>query len=271
MTEPARKIETIVHAAGNCVVRASLVEGAAELVVTFESASQWVDRNDPDRPGFGEKFLLESGYSTLSILPRRVANWYRDPAFIAVVLGRRMRRLLARFRRIHTMGDSMGAYGALAYADALSADNVIAFAAISTLNRQKAPWDPRYEAERQAYDWESRFHDAAFGLQCPGSVYVLCDPDRLDARHRARLAPAAGSRLIGIDLPGCKHAITETLAEAGILKAVVRSCLNVASREVVQGLVDGADIAAAFARLEGKKTGRAYAGQYTAGLEAEPG
>jgi hypothetical protein len=39
----------------------------------------------------------------------------------------------------------------------------------------------------------------------------------------------------------------------------------------VQGLVDGADIAAAFARLEGKKTGRAYAGQNTARLDAEPG
>lgn len=271
MTEPRAKIETTLHAAGECVVRASLAEGAAEVVVSFESASQWVDRDNPDRPGFGEKFLLENGYSTLSILPRRVANWYRDPVFIAFLLSRRMRRLLARFRRIHTMGDSMGAYGALAYADALSADNVIAFAAISTLNRQKAPWDPRYAAERQAYDWEGRFHDAAFGLQCPASVYVLCDPDRLDARHRARIAPAAGSRLIGIDLPGCKHAITETLAEAGILKAVVRACLNAAPREAVQGLVDGADIAAAFARLEGKKTGRAYAGQNTARLDAEPG
>lgn len=194
-----------------------------EVVVTFESAVV-PNRTDDTRLGFAEKFLIESGYACVTVLCN-TPHWYRPLDVREFIKSAYLRNFLKRFERIHTYGSSMGGFAALAFADTLRADNVIALAPITSLHDDFAPWEKRF---RNGYkqNWNTQFNDAAKGIETPKSIWLVYDPLTLDMQHVERLRGPSGDRLLDVPWPQAGHAIPNTLLRTGALKELTRICLT---------------------------------------------
>ena len=134
------------------VVRFVIPDAAEEVVVTFESAIGSIQRTNLLRTGFGEKFLLENHFAVISVLPFE-ANWYRTQDIRDFLSSVAIKQFISRFKKIHTYGSSMGAYGALAFADVLGATNVVAISPVTTLASGLVPWENRFRPGT-AFQWD---------------------------------------------------------------------------------------------------------------------
>ncbi len=220
-------------------VRYVVPDGAREVVVTFEGADQTIARHDRNRPGFGERFLLENNYATVSVLTNS-AHWFRDRDVQDYLRGPQLRCFLADFDRVHTYGSSMGGFAAIVFAEVLGASNVVAMQPVSSLRTDLVPWEERFVNGRKL-DWSGAFADAAEVVgKCP-SVWALYDPDNVDARHAERLAAAAPQMKL-IHVKGAVHAVPRHLHKAGMLQQVVRACLKQVLADDVRGILKDAGL-----------------------------
>lgn len=225
----------------SAIVRFVIPPNADEVVVTFESAHGISSQRDHLlRKGFGEKFLLNNGYAVISILPFK-ANWYLPKDIENFLSSSKIRQFLSKFYKIHTYGSSMGAYGALAYADVLGAHNVVAIAPISTLASDLVPWETRFRPAA-ALQWKGSFSDGCEGIKNASSIWVLFDDKGPDVRHVERLEKIADQRLKKVVVPGVGHPVALRLSATGILKKIVLACLQELPYESVQAQIFEQDI-----------------------------
>jgi len=222
----------------SAIVRIIVPKAAREVVVSFESAANDVDRKDKLRAAFGEKFLLENNFAVIGIMPH-FRTWYRTPDIHSFIESIEVRDFLATFQRIHTYGASMGGYGACAFAQVLGAHNVVAFQPISTLAAHLVPWETRFRWSAEKHDWMGPYHDAAKGLMDVESAWIIHDPGCPDKIHGVRLAQGADTASKIIYVHGANHSAMGYLSKRAALKAVVLACLRGASCEEVQHIVDG--------------------------------
>ncbi len=189
-------------------LRAVLFPGRSDrLIVTF-------DHRRADRAGFAPAnhatSFARQGFSQLSI--KTAANdWFvnRDTE----ALERALEGVTADHERVQALGYSMGGYGALRFARALRARQVVAVSPQASIDPSRVPWDPRYSVEGRGWD-------GALGDLGPRAVprlsgLIVLDPFvRPDLRH---------ARLIGELFPGLRlarlgfggHPAIRTLRGAG--------------------------------------------------------
>lgn len=208
---------------------------ATEIVVTFEGADQTIPRADLRRPGFGEAFLLSKGYAVLSVLTES-AHWYRRPDVQEALAHPDLAAFLGGFARRHSYGSSMGAFAAIAFADLLRVDNVIAMQPVSSLRADLVPWETRFRPGA-SLDWTGQYADACDGCATPQRVWTFFDPEDLDAPHAERIGAATGDRFAPVPVPGAKHAVPRSLQSAGLLGQAVMQCLTGADPAAVSRLV----------------------------------
>lgn len=125
-------------------------------------------------------------------------------------------------RRIVTMGDSMGAYGAIVFARDLGADAALAFGPQYDVSRAAMPEDPRWKAERDAV--------AEFGLGCVEpwmsaavDYYLLHGRQGPDILHWSRFPQ--GPNIHHYLLAGFGHAVAPQLKAKGQLGALLETVL----------------------------------------------
>ena len=222
------------------IVRIVVPEGAREVVVSFESAAGNVNRKDPLRTAFGEKFLLDNNFAVVGILPHE-KSWYRTPDVHRFLESSDLRNFLKTFERIHTYGASMGGYGACAFAHTLGAHNVIALQPVSTLSSAIVPWEWRFRPGVQ-FDWTGPYKDAADGLAGIESIWFIYDPDCDDKRHVVRLSEAAGPATREVFVHNCGHAAAYRLRQWDVLKPVALACLQGATQAEVQRIIDESNV-----------------------------
>jgi hypothetical protein len=220
----------------NALVRIIVPDGAREVVVSFESAAPDINRKDMSRSAFGEKFLLDSNFAVVGIMPRS-KNWYRTPDIHRFLESQELHDFLGEFERIHTYGASMGGYGACAFAGILGAQNVVALQPVSTLAAELVPWESRFRPGIRN-DWAGPYKDGADGLAGIESVWLIYDSSCQDKPHVVRLSQAAGRAAREINVRGARHAVALALRNRGIIKAVALACLRCEPQVEVQRIVD---------------------------------
>lgn len=208
----------------NYLLRKRVPSGARELVISFEAADTTIDRHNHQRLGFGENFLAGSGYGVVSVLTHS-ANWFRPTDLHTYFQSSDFRDFLARFEKIHTYGSSMGGFGALAFADLLTAHNIVALQPISSLAPDLVPWEKRFQHGR-GLNWAGAFRDGCAGIEHPASIYGFFDPDSEDQAHAERIRSTAGERFLPVHVRGAGHAVPRYLQQRGLLKEVVLACLQ---------------------------------------------
>ncbi len=206
------------------IFKFSHIKDSKELVVTFESAQDDIDRSNILRMGFGEKFLLDHEYSVLSLLPLRL-HWYRPWEIRTFLKSVELQDYLKQFDKIHTYGSSMGALGAANFADLLGAKNVITIAPLSTLSAELVPWEQRFRFGAKQ-NWNGVYGDATYGVKNVASMWALFDENTDDAKHAARFELILKEKLKTLIVPNVGHGVTNSLAKAKLLKKVVLHCLQ---------------------------------------------
>lgn len=186
------------------------------LVVTFEPMTACLRNPSRDRPGWSAKFLRPRSESVLYVKPQQ-PNWYRRPDLFAWL--DKEQALFSGFDRVVLMGGSMGGYGALAFAQAMQATEVLSLNPQTTLAADLVPWETRFTLGR-AEDWTGAYRDAAETTQ--GEVYVVADRyEDKDYRQVARLP-----RYHFANFPFVGHKVPAWLLQLDALKPVSLAVLD---------------------------------------------
>lgn len=174
---------------------------------------------DLDKPGFGVAFLQKLGFDVIAFKSAR-DRWFQDmPDEILPKV--RSECLAGRYDTIMTYGSSMGGFAALACADALGAQRVIAMSPQFTI---KEAYDTRWAANAKGLKWNRPIDTAAVGN---ADVHVVYD-DRspLEMSHITRLqAIVPSGRLHEIRLPFSGHPSLAYLRQVGSVSSFVRQLL----------------------------------------------
>lgn len=179
-------------------------------VVTFDSHS---GNRSLDRPGFGEEFFAAKGISAAHVIGRG-NHWYQYPGTAAALA--KIRRRLARARRVVTYGSSMGGYAALRFAAMVGADAALALSPQYSINRARMPDERRWGQEASSIDWQP---DLEGPIAPVGTMVVAYDPREADAAHVARIA--AEVPIVPIALPFVGHPVTTFLSAHQLLKPLI--------------------------------------------------
>jgi pimeloyl-ACP methyl ester carboxylesterase len=151
----------------------------------------------------------------------RSRHWYND------TLDRIVDALNASIAqtRVTTLGNSMGAFGAIVFARRLrGCVRAVAYAPQSAMDPAIVPWDTRFIAlTNTVAQWNGL--DATREI-APGVEYFLVfgDGDPRDTRHAARFNPAANVSIYLIG--GIGHHVAARLADRGLLKGITAALVN---------------------------------------------
>ncbi len=134
-----------------------------------------------DMPVLGHNYwcqtlVVKESISTIGFVAKR-AHWYlADSMRAAIDAAKRTRR-----GQVITYGSSMGAYGALKWAERLGATGVVAIAPQYSIDPNLAPFDHRY-TDRFDPRWHSNM--ALDAADCASRALIIYDPtDAPDAAH----------------------------------------------------------------------------------------
>ena len=184
-------------------------------VVTFDNHSIGYGF---DRPGFGEHFLKKEGISAIHMLGCG-NDWYQYPD--ALEACRVARDAIDPAARRITYGSSMGGYAALRFADAVAADAVLALSPQYSIDPAVVPWERRWEEDARRSLWRPELSGS---INCQSAPLILYDPTGPDRRHVDLINRDVPSTLIGIPYGG--HPVASFLAEAGLLRPIVRHLVD---------------------------------------------
>lgn len=208
----------------NYILRTSKPEGARELVVTFEDALRRGSRRRHDRPGFVAPLLNKAGYAVLSILVEQ-NHWYQAPELATALEQPDWRKWMKNFDRIHTLGNRMGSFGALAYADFLGADTVVAIQPITYLAKDLAPRDTVFVSDHQL-EWDGPFRDGCAGSTGAKRIYSIHRDTDEGSAEISRVKRLAGTRAQLVSVSNCKAGVAQHLRRQKQLGNTILSCLK---------------------------------------------
>lgn len=143
-------------------------------------------------------------------------DWFINAETVALEAA--LRALSGRFRRVVSMGFSMGGYGALRFSGALGISQVIAVAPQVSIAPKVVPFDLRYRAEARNFD-PALGDLATHGARGLRGV-VLCDPFVANDLAHARMAQAFFPGLRICRLAGGGHPPTRVLRQGGAFPAM---------------------------------------------------
>lgn len=193
-------------------VRSVMVRRGGPLVFTFAARR----RGRPPKGGFGEKLFHTRGINAVHFI--NVKNhWWHTPEMLPAIAAATAMRAAAAPSRVLTYGYSMGGFGALAFANRLQADTVVALSPQASLFRADLPYDPTWPEDlgdtRELYRLTA---DCLTGCE----VIVGYDPlFAIDIAHVA--AVAALHPVTAIRMPLAGHRTPNYLREVGLLSQVV--------------------------------------------------
>ncbi|MFD1343760.1 alpha/beta hydrolase [Litorisediminicola beolgyonensis] len=202
---------------------------APKLFVSFRQRLERPGAFDEARP---VKSFTDRGHAHLA-LQARENDWYindETPAFEVMLA-----EVATRYKRVVSMGFSMGGYAALRFSKALDLKRVIAISPQVSISPALVPGDIRFHRFAAEFDPE-RGDLASHGrLRLRGAV--LFDPFRpLDA-FNAEAIGAIFSNLALCRLAGGGHPATRTLREGGGYPALQRLLVgNEVARADITGL-----------------------------------
>lgn len=189
-------------------LRAVLVPGPGRaLFVTF-------DFRKDGREGFGAPpksgRLAARGWDHLHIQTAR-NDWFLNAETPA--LEQAIRRCARGYGRLHALGYSMGAFGALRLVGGIGGAVVTAVSPLVSILPEVAPWEDRYAVDRAF--WRTAGDAGALNGDAGLHGTMVFDPqisaDGLHVAALGRLYP----RLRQIALPGGGHPASRALREAG--------------------------------------------------------
>ena len=167
--------------------------GDTQLVVTFDNLAEMGETSLARSP-WSYDFFAARGCSVMGVMARR-GIWFRDPLLIDFLKSLSHDGFFDRFDKVLFTGNSMGGFGALAFAPLAPGADVLSFSPQTTLDKAKVPWETRFEKAWDA-DWSLEFSDAADGANAAGQVSVIYDPVfELDRLHVDRLTGANVQKL----------------------------------------------------------------------------
>lgn len=180
----------------------------AEAVVAFPGITQKMGMPVEEFVGSA----TAGGRSALFVTDK-VCSWYNHPGLYERILDHVTPRL-AGTRRILTVGNSMGAFGALLFAAPLGARAAIAFAPRVSASPKVVPEDSRRRA-RLAAMGEQRFENINDFLMGGIRYYVMHPAEGPDALHGRAFLPRDGLRRFVF--PGEEHGLGRKIKEVGKL------------------------------------------------------
>lgn len=189
-----------------------------DLIVTF-------DHREEDKTSFGSatpsKAFAESGWANLRI-STRANDWFCNAETEALCAA--LTVLGDRFSRRRLIGYSMGGYGALRFAGALSAQAVMLVSPQAAVHPDLAGFDPRYAREGGVLD--PGLHDLAPFADAALKGLLIVDPfTRRDLTHaRAIQGLFPGLSLARLAFAG--HPATRTITAAGKGWSVRRAAIS---------------------------------------------
>lgn len=189
--------------------------GDPRHVVTFD---HFQDEQTFERPAFSEHFFASRNIAATHVLTRTNA-WFQYPDFDVVLAAVREKTRSAT--RILAYGSSMGGYGAVRFADAVGASQVIALSPQYSIDRQVMPNERRWPSHSR----RTRFIAARNGaIACSADVLICYDPRGPDRDHALRIAQDIPVRMLAVPYGG--HPVGSFLAEAGLLAQMVLDMLD---------------------------------------------
>lgn len=170
---------------------------------------------DFEAPGFGQRFLLRSGFDVISFK-------CVDDSWFQGIPNAEIERFLELFPRSNyestvAYGSSMGGYAAIALAGMLQPDKIIAIAPQYAIDE---PFDTRWASDAPRIKWTHRIPPR---VTPRGKIFIVRDPGyQQDSEQIDRLVSnLRGVKIEMIDVPFSGHHPGEYLNEIGELKALV--------------------------------------------------
>jgi len=188
------------------------------LFVTFDNLAT-LDDPYPRMPWMYERVDM-LGYSILGVQSFR-KDWFRQPSSPEQIAGLAAQGFFSRFDRVVFMGASMGAFGALNFAPFVPGAWVLAFSPQSTMNRNIAPFEKRFQYAVKRSNWdEMPFLDAAASVPYIPKIAMLYDPLEMeDIRHAARLD---GPNVQRLPVAGSTHQAIRLVVKSDALPQMMR-------------------------------------------------
>lgn len=204
----------ILYRSDTLAVRAYAGTGTQACVVTFDN---YGSSGDLERDGFGAQFFAARGIAAVTVVGRG-NDWYHYPDTAAALDA--VRRHVAGYDRVVTYGSSMGGYAALRFAGAVGADAVLALSPQYSIQRDRAPYEPRWWIEAANIGWIDAL-EAPLAAIPATVVHDTLGPDR---HHAAAIARESGATTIAIPFGG--HPVATYLGEVGLLEPLVHAVLE---------------------------------------------
>ncbi len=154
------------------------------LFVTFDNLAT-LDNPYPRLPWMHDRVEM-LGYSLLGVQSFR-KDWFRQPTTPAQITELVRAGFFERFDKVVFMGASMGAFAALNFAPLVAGASALVFSPQSTMNREIAPFEKRFQYSVNRSNWERMpFLDAAAAMPYIPNVAMFYDPMELEDRQHAR-------------------------------------------------------------------------------------
>lgn len=198
------------------------IPGKDRLLVGFDNLS-WNREEGPRKP-WAFDVARKNGWGVVGVMCKK-SDWFRDLALFRILEGMRDCGVFSAYPAVSMYGSSMGAYGACAFAGLAPGCTVVAFSPQSTLSKELAPFEGRYDRAANRADWsQGPYRDAATGLAAAGKAYLVYDP----------LVPEDQAHIDRLAQPNCEvlgwnhltHKVPPSLKRMEILKPVSMEMLE---------------------------------------------
>lgn len=194
-----------------------LDKGSPITAVVFDARTPGESPPPEERYGWGYQFLSRQSFNAIFVKPRR-NDWYRPDGTIEALEALAVSRVIQSSDHVRLLGNSMGGFAAMTFSRLFGADAVLAVNPQSTLNRDKVPFETRFDEARK-YNWSGTYSDAAMEMSERIPYYIVYDPFfHLDSLHIVRLPRSSVQPVFA---PFIEHQVPHWLADTGLLKPLV--------------------------------------------------
>lgn len=193
-----------------------------DVSVYFRRHSQatlWVTFGAADADGkFASRYVDRRQDSAIYFVPHS-DHWYQSEEMEAALAAAESVRMTCNWGQVVTYGSSMGGFGALAFADRLKADRVLAASPQVSIDPQVVgSFDERWAYRAAGLTFH--FSDARSGCQGVQEITVVFDPFHAqDSKHARMICDLPNVKLIPLRWAG--HGALHTLNELGLLPDLV--------------------------------------------------
>lgn len=196
------------------------IPGKDRLVACFDNRA-CVFSKKPRRP-WGDSLVLSQGWGCLGVMALR-QDWFRSELVFAALEDLVQSKLLPAYKSFSLYGNSMGGYGALAFAKLFPDPIVVTFNPQTSLEPTVVPFERRFEHGRSLGSWDGDYVDGVAGSTGAEKVYVFYDPMvKEDKLHAVRLdRPNA----VMVPCPWLTHPFMSMLASMQLLRPVAIKAL----------------------------------------------